>query len=340
MEFKLWSEINKDAKNNLKPSLGFRPWSKITKEEKNQMWRHLEEYFFDITKKHDNYGRFGAFANNDGVYYPFYDPGLNEKRRRIEYSIQRMFINYRVKNYTPTFLVHKSHFYACHDFYNIFINNDDNAVFELLSFYSIALLNERKNSFGKPSIDFQSDENFQKDKLKHELFDFIPFAKDVNSVFENYGVEVILTSSGFIPRQDNKIITEIFEPILLSLHNEKWNEVNKLLKAAFSEFRKNTPESFSTCITHVASSIQAYLQILVKGDTGNGEISKLILDAQNSNLIPSDPFSKQIFKNMESIIMQERQVKGDAHPKKEFANQKNAKLILNLSMVFFQHCLS
>lgn len=35
--------------------------------------------------------------------------------------------------------------------------------------------------------------------------------------------------------------------------------------------------------------------------------------------------------------MRERQEKGDPHPKLEYANEQNARLILNLSMVFIQH---
>ena len=30
---------------------------------------------------------------------------------------------------------------------------------------------------------------------------------------------------------------------------------------------------------------------------------------------------------------------GIAHPKKEYANERNARTILNLSMIFFQHCI-
>jgi len=37
--------------------------------------------------------------------------------------------------------------------------------------------------------------------------------------------------------------------------------------------------------------------------------------------------------------MQKRQEVGDPHPKKEYANEGTAKLVMNLSMIFIQHCI-
>ena len=37
--------------------------------------------------------------------------------------------------------------------------------------------------------------------------------------------------------------------------------------------------------------------------------------------------------------MSERQLKGTPHPSKEYATEKNARLLLNLVMVFLQHCI-
>jgi hypothetical protein len=37
--------------------------------------------------------------------------------------------------------------------------------------------------------------------------------------------------------------------------------------------------------------------------------------------------------------MGERQETGDPHPKKEYATERNAKLVLNLAMIFLQHSM-
>jgi len=81
------------------------------------------------------------------------------------------------------------------------------------------------------------------------------------------------------------------------------------------------------------------LQISVNGEIGKGDISQLIPKAQKEGLIPNDSFTKKIFENIESILMRERQKTSNAHPKKEYANEKNARLILNLVMIFLQHCI-
>ena len=53
----------------------------------------------------------------------------------------------------------------------------------------------------------------------------------------------------------------------------------------------------------------------------------------------NDFFTKEIFKNIESIFDRERQDKGNAHPKKEYAIEKSVRTLMNLSMIFLQHCI-
>jgi hypothetical protein len=142
-----------------------------------------------------------------------------------------------------------------------------------------------------------------------------------------------------MPRQDSKIIEEVYEPILSFLSNNKWEEVNRLLSDSFADYRKNTPQGYSNCVTNTISAVQAFLQILVHDKTGKGEISKLIAEAQKKSLVPNDFFTQKIFENMESILAKERQETGIAHPKKEYATEKNTRTILNLAMIFIQHCI-
>jgi hypothetical protein len=142
-----------------------------------------------------------------------------------------------------------------------------------------------------------------------------------------------------MPSQEEMIIETVYKPVLSILSGARWKEVSDLISFAFKEFDKKTPEGFSIAITSTVSAVQAFLQILVHGKSGKGDIGDLILIGQKAGKIPNDTFSQTIFKNINSILARERQQKGIAHPPQEIANEKNALLMLNLAMVFFQHCL-
>ncbi len=334
--FKLWSESNTEAKRNLKPDLGLRNWNSLSEDEKFLIWKHLYPYFFDIDicyKNEEGYDQ--KYENNRSELFYFEN---RESRKYITNSIQQICLLYKNKDYANKFFRNPNHFAACIDFHTIFFEEDENVVIELLSLYCKSFLNEvNYDSYGYKFDDNQNEEKLSKEKYISDRFN--SFCEDLNEVFSHFGLNIYLTENGFIPKQDDKIIKEIFEPVLECISDEKWTEVNKLFSDAFAEFRKNSPNSYSTCITHTVSAVQAYLQILVNGKTGVGDISKLIPQAQKENLLPNDMFTKEIFKTIESTLMRERQQKGDAHPKEEYANEGNAKLIINLAMVFLQHCM-
>lgn len=337
--FKRWSELNDEAKSILKPDFGLRSWNELSKDEKYRVWKHLEEHFFDLTVKNDYNYNYSEFVDEDRLYYSFYGYNHKQKRIRVDVAIYSMYSNYKARNYAQNFLKKPTHFSACLDFYHIFSNEDANVVFEMLSFYCLAMMKERDNNFSEVQNNNSTEEEIKKEKIRWRFIDFDEFAKDLNEVFDSFGVDVHLSRNGFMPRQEEQLIKSVYEPVLKSLADDKWKEVNTLLTDAFLEYRRNTPNGYSTCVTHTVSAMQAFLQILVNGKTGIGDISKLIVQAQRENLIPNDMFTKEIFKNIESIMMRERQETGDAHPKKDYASEKNAKLVLNLAMVFLQHCL-
>ena len=116
-------------------------------------------------------------------------------------------------------------------------------------------------------------------------------------------------------------------------------KVNEILTDSFADYRKNMPQGYSGCVTKTISAVEAFLQILVENRTGGTKLSPLISKAQKEKLIPDDIFTQTIFKNIDSILSRERMTKGDGHPKDEYATEKNARTILNLAMVFLQHCI-
>jgi hypothetical protein len=295
------------------------------------IWKHLEVHFFS------NRGE-EIWSNETGrheIEFNFFDPYAYHKRNSVGLSIHAMMQEYKSKNYIES----NTHYSACKDFLLIFDEGEGNVVLELLSFYCRALINEYQDVyFRQKSID-ETETEYLKEKKNAFWVNFDEFAKDLNEVFTQFGLNVHLTRSGFIPRQDGKINKNIVEPVLQFLSDLKWNSVNNLLADAFMKYRENTPSGYSSCVTHTVAAVEAFLQIKVKGVAGEGDFSELISEGQREGVIPSDLFTREIFKIIISILMRERKETGDAHVKKSYATEKNAKMVLNLAMVFLQHCM-
>jgi len=327
MKFNLWSETDNKIFKNLKPELGLRNWDVLSEEEKEKIWQYLRHDFFDkLSHK--------FFGEDEEI--------KRKKQLRIFLSIIKLNERYKVNSFAKQFLEEKNLTSACSDFYNIFKNENGDVVLDLLSFYCKELIEEQKDipAWRCPNREKEEKEEQFKERVKEwKWSDFDKFSKYFNEVFTDFGINVYLARQGFIPRQDEKITKEIYEPVLKFLSNKKWNEANRLLSDSFNEFRKNTPQGYSNCVTNVISALQAFLQIIVNGKTGKGDIIDLIMEAQKKKMIPDDSFSSIIFRNMESVFAKERKETGIAHPKKEYATEKNARLILNLIMIFFQHCI-
>jgi len=336
MFFQLWSHSSEKVLKDLKPNLGFRNWAALAIAEKKIIWQHLDNFFFNSAVQ---VARTTLLSGTGQPYYDF--TGTEHERKlkleRIVSSISNLSQQYKSRNYAPTFLANRVSFNACKDFLEIFTIQTENVVLELLSLYAKSIIQEPKTGLYK--YPDETEELYKQRIEKEHWFRFDDFATSLNEIFSQFGLNYHLTRSGLIPKQDEKITIEVFVPVLRFFSNSKWKSVNQDLAEAFAEFRKHTPQGYSTCITKTVSSLQAFLQITVNGTTGKGDIAALIKQAQNQNLIPNDAFSKTIFSNVLSILMQERQSKGDAHPKEEFATEKNALMVLNISMVFFQHSI-
>lgn len=310
---KLWSSGNQAAKEVLHPDLGLRDWDTLTKEDKRKIWKHLMPLWY---KK---------FENNP---------------KRISFSVETLNDRNKYHSFAKEYLSSPSNENAYHDFQNIFYTESQHVVFELLSYYLTHVLYEKEHySYEIYQQQDEPSDNFEKrfTKWLYNIYDSV--IKLINDTFEQFGLNVCATRQGFIPRQEQKIMTQIYEPVLSVLSSQKWEPVNRELKDAFSDFMKKTEESYSSCVTHAISALEAFMQILNDKPVGKGKLSDLIKVSYKKELIPKDIFTENIFKNIESIIMRTRQETSDAHPKKEYATEKNSRLILNLVMIFIQHCL-
>ncbi len=320
-KFKFWSQTNIKAREKLCPNVGLQEWTLLTSEDKSKILLHFQndgwlrstsKLFWTISALNKRYKKksFGQelLHHSGNPHYGEYSEELESCCKSVAYT----------------------------DFKRIFASYDEDVIFELLSVYAFLLVDHNSLTYAKNS----SDEARRLNYIIEAFEEFDAFSKCLNDIFEQFGVNSVLTRNGFVPRQDKKITKEIWEPVLEFLSDPKWKDVTRELSDAFQDYRKNSIDGYSGCITHAISSLEAFLQMIAYGETGAGKLSDLISNTQKQGLIPNDLFSKRIFKDIEAVLMSERQSKGDAHPKREYATEKHARLVLNLIMVFFQHCLS
>ena len=316
--FKLWSSNNPDAAINICPDLGMREWNDLNPDENLKIW----SYFFNE----------GWFNNSDHVFKTIFS--LNERYKRKSYG-------HRLLEHGGPHSSEYEHLESCcvettlNDFKRIFLNENQDVVYEMFSLFILSNI----DTSSIQNID-ESDDESRKDEIVNRAYKKADnFAADFNDIFEQFSINVILTRNGIVFRQDKKITEDIYVPVLSYLSGKKWSPVNRDLSDAFRKFQEKTPQGYSSCITHAISGLQAFLQILVYDKTGKGDLSDLIPEAQKKDAIPSDAFSTKIFKDIQSILMNKRKESGDSHPKKEYANERSAKLVLNLIMIFIQNCI-
>ena len=179
-------------------------------------------------------------------------------------------------------------------------------------------------------------------KFLNSVFDLERFdrlANCLNHIFDQFSVNIHMTKNGLIPRQDDRIINEIYNPTLAVLSDQKWQNVNTHLREMFNDFHA---KKYSECITKAHSAVQRFLQILVwqeEGKNWEGEIGKLFSEIKNRKIIPIDRFNEPIIDVFKSFIPSQRATKSTAKPSKQEALPSDALLMMNVVMVLIQHCL-
>lgn len=160
----------------------------------------------------------------------------------------------------------------------------------------------------------------------------------LNHIFEQFSVNVILTRNGLTPRQDRIITEKIYVPTMRILSDLKWKTVSDDIALMFDNYHQRY---FSETITIAHRIVQRFLQILVgeEGKNSKGELANLFRKAKKQNLIPIDRFTEPLINVFQSFISSERATKSTAKPLKEEATSHNALLMMNVVVVFLQHCL-
>ncbi len=313
--FKLWSELDSDARKELMSDFQYRKWGELTEVEKVRFWKFSEDVFFPL-----------RLLKNYGEYVN--DIEFNEHRNKgfIFHSIFWLDEKYKMKVYAEDFNQNQTDYAAFCDFYNIVTMQDGHIILELLSLFAYAVLT-----------------NCQQRKLSElNEDDYVYFdecASTLNRLFFEFKLDYHLTRIGFMPRQEMKILQGVYEPVINHLSNPKFERISVVLRDAFLEYGSNTPNGYSSCITHCIAVVEGFLQIIVYGSIGKGTLTDLFKDGQKKKLIPDDTFTQGVINVFISVMQKERKTTGDAHIKEDYTTERNAKLIMNLSMIFIQHCI-
>lgn len=173
--------------------------------------------------------------------------------------------------------------------------------------------------------------------LEENIPDFVKFADHLNDVFKQFGLNVLLTKEGFMPRQELYITEKIYEPVIELLSSSDWEKTNTELRMAFNGFKKSTPEGYSECVTHSISTLESFLQQIT---AQNATFDPLIKDAIKRKLIPNDEFSKYMSDNLASVLARARMDFGNAHPKKTYPTAEQSLMVMNLVISLMQYFMT
>ena len=221
------------------------------------------------------------------------------------------------------------------DFKDIFLKGEPGEmVLVMLSIFASGYI----EGFHLNQAEQTEDEESRNKAIESAFKKFDRLASLLNYIFEQFSVNILVTRNGFVPCQEKKIEKEIYEPTLRALSDPKWKSVNAHLTGMFDDFRaQNYPE----VITKAHSVLQRFLQILVgeEGRNAKGELGKLFMRAKDAGVISNSRLAEHIISSIQSFIARERATNSTAKPALQQATASDALLVMNVVMVFLQHCL-
>ena len=321
-KFQIFGENDPQISETIQPELGLRNWSELSKDEK------------DIC--HQQLLNDGWLIKNTGLISQTFD-FLNHKylRRRPGKRLHDIGPLVRVPHLSISNEKERNQA-AYGDFNEILLTEESDAlVLTTLSYFAMLLIDRRSHSLAKEA----EDDKTRNEVVRKAFERFDLFSNCLNHIFEQFSVNMKLTRTGLIPVQDKEITERVYEPTLRFLADPKWETVSRSLNEVFAEFTdKNYPE----VITKAHSTVQRFLQVLVgeEGKNAKGEVKDLLRTGKRNGLIPADQFSGPIVHVLQGFIVSERANNSTAKPAKIQASQSEVLLVMNVVMVFLQHCLT
>ena len=325
--FRLYGEDDPEIEERIQPRLTLRSWDSLIYDDKSILFQTLvNKGWFDYTNnKNLSYCNEAAIRSVEylNALYLRVPPGKNLFNHVPEINERFPYRDFRVIEA------------GMEDFQEILVNGVPGAlVLRMLSKYLSVHIS------GKNLDDAEKMEDCE---ARKELIDtaygkFDKLAAQLNQIFEKFCINVLVTRNGFVPRQDNKINREIYQPVLSVLSDPKWKSVSDNLADMFNDYQA---QKYPEVITKAHSTLQRFLQILVgnEGRTAKGEFKHLFARAKTKSVISDNQFTLEIVKVFGSYISSERVNKSTAKPTKQHTKPSDALLVMNTLMVFLQHCL-
>ncbi|MXZ81283.1 MAG: hypothetical protein F4Z15_07980 [Gammaproteobacteria bacterium] len=314
--FKIYGEDDPGIESRIQPTLPLRDWEFLTRDEKEIALCEFrnKDSLLDV-------GPIG-FPDNSG----------EEVLELI------LYLNHRFLRTLPGKQLHNANYSdevraARADFCNIFLEESSELVLVMLS----TLLSWRINTSLLDEVKEAKDNEIKNELINSAFREFDSLANVINHIFEQFCVNIWITRSGVVPRQDDKIIREVYVPVLKVLSDPKWKSISDNLSNMFADYQK---QAYPEVITKAHSTLQGFLQILVGiGKNGKGELSRLFAHAKKDGIISDNLFSQGVIGAIQSYIVSERANNSTAKPSLNTTTPSDALLAMNVLMVFLQHCL-
>jgi hypothetical protein len=320
-KFLLYGQDDSNIEESIQSTIALRRWSELSDAEKQVAFQQLEnsgwldEYSSEILQTIE-------YLNN---------AFLRQCPGRHLHNIKPQ-NDYRSGGYSNE---HDRKKAALLDFQHIFLQEKSDAmVFRMLSKFADCYI----DGYNYRRATESSDEEERKKLIDQAFEKFDRLGNCLNHIFEQFAVNQIMTRNGFVPRQDEKIVDDVYTPTLRVLADPKWKAVSVDLAKMFEDYRE---ENYPEAITKAHSSVQRFLQIIAgeEGKSGKGEVGKLFQEAKNKSLIPVNRFTEPLINVIQGFIVSERATNSTAKPTLKDATASDALLMMNVVMVFLQYCL-
>ena len=318
-KFIVYGEGDAASEQAIQPKLGLRGWSGLSKSEKQTALQHLQNQ--------------GWLASSDAILYAILR--LNQDFLRVCPGKHLHYFVPQKDMYTREDQIRaQRQAAALKDFSDILLNEqNDNLVLRMLSQMAEYKISQ---SALRSAGTKQGDE---RDALIQKAFvNFDPFSNCLNHIFEQFAVNQLVTRIGFVPRQDEKITEQLYKPALAILADPKWTAVSADLADMFLDYRE---QRYPEVITKAHSAVQRFLQISVgeEGKSGKGELAKLVREAKDIGIIPTNRFVEPVIAAILSYLPSERANNSTAKPALQEATSAEAMLMMNVVMILVQFCL-
>jgi hypothetical protein len=319
-KFTLYGQDDPTIEDNIQPKLAFRGWVKLSEQEKkvalhelvNRGW--VKDYSSEILHTVE-------YLNHNFLREC---PGKKLHALKPPDPYARLSgDNYDRKSA------------AVEDFQNILLNGKSDAlIFRMLSRFAAYHIEGHRY---QQALNATNDE--ERGKLIDAAFEtFDPLANCLNHIFEQFAVNQVVTRSGFVPRQEDKITAEVYVPTLRVLSDPKWKGVSGDLGKMFQDYQER---NYAETITKAHAAVHRFLQVLAgeEGKSGKGEVAKLFQEAKNKGLVPINRFTEPLINVIQAFLASERATNSTAKPSLKEATASDALLMMNVVMVFLQYCL-